>query len=130
MKKYTLLNEENKEVLDMFMKDNLLVDNHTGDYIEAVALVEYNSDTKPLGVALDYWCYCINEAYLGDDKKLHLSTCSIGGNLYGTPTKEKVEKYNTSVILEGGLIKRVWFHDGTVIELDLGDDDITKEEAY
>lgn len=127
---YRLLNEENQEVLDMFMKNNILIDNHTGKSIEAVALVEYNSNFKPLGVALSHWCYCINEAYIDDgDKKLHLSTCSIGGNLYGTPTKEKVEKYNESAIFEGGKIKRVWFNDGSIIELDLGDIDLENEEA-
>ena len=129
-KTYTLLNEENQEVLDTFMRNNILIDNHTGNSIEAVALVEYNSNTKPLGVALDYWCYCINEAYLDyKDKKLHLSTCSIGGNLYGTPTKEKIDKYNESALFDGGKIKRVWFHDGSIIELDLGDIDLENEEA-
>lgn len=125
----TLLNSKNYEVLEKFLQNNLLIDDHKGQQPkEAVALIEYNSKFKPLGAAFSYWYYCINQVYYKDGR-LHLSECSIGGNLYGIPSKEDIEKYNESAVLGGGLIKRVWFHDGTILEFDLGEEDLENKEA-
>lgn len=125
-----LLNKDNQEVLELFLSNNMVVDDHKyQDPKEVYALVEFNSNHKGLGAALNHWCYCINEIYSGSDGKLHLSEFSIGGNLYGIPTREKVEAYNeASTGGPGRLIKRVWFYDGTVLEFDLGDEDLSKEK--
>lgn len=110
--------KRNIEVLvKKMIEDKKLIDNHDESEKSILGLVQFNSRSKGLAAILDYsGNYSLNEVYFDEeDNMLHLSMCSIGGILKGTPTEESIRKYNNDCIFDGGKIKCIYWHDSSVL---------------
>lgn len=95
----------------------MYIDDHDRKEKDMIGMVEFNNPHKGIGLIPAFsGYYSINSLYTGKDKKMHLSTASIGGVLCGIPTKEKIQAYNESCLFDGGKIKAVnLFTDGNLI---------------
>ena len=116
----TTLNKNNQKTLEMFLQNNLVIDNHPlQDPKYVYALVEFEDNERDLGACFENCNYSINAVYISEkDEKLHLSEMSIGGVLYGTPTKESIEQYNAHQFFDYFKIRNLIKADGTVISFD------------
>lgn len=79
-----------KEITDKLIQDEyMVIDDHNGmeRKLYGVALL---SNGYP-GALIDHWCYCVNQLYISKkDGRVHISPCSIGGNVYN----QDIERYN------------------------------------
>lgn len=107
----------NEELVAKMQENPEVVDNHDGDKLILTGLVEFNNECKGLACMVNALYYSLNDCYFDeDDNSLHLSTCSIGGVLWGGyPDAEQLKKYNESCCQEGGKIKCCHMADGTKI---------------
>ena len=111
-----VMKNTSKEMIIKAMEQNpVLINNHTDEEEGFIGLVEFNNEYKGLGGCFNARYFCINEVYINEkDEKLHLSEMSIGGNLFGI-TSEDIDRYNESVIQEGGKIKCIHLPNGSKV---------------
>lgn len=67
-------------------------------------IVQFASTNKTCAIILNAKYQSLNEIYLDDDNKVHISEVSIGGTFIGKPTMENIKKYNDSLISKTGEI--------------------------
>ena len=112
----------NKEdIIKLFVVNNgRILDDHTSDQEIAIyALVEFVSDSRDLAVITvpkESNGQSLNYVYI-DNNELHLSMESAGMLCYKRDMQHTIEKYNKDAIFEGRKIKRLYFPNGNIIEV-------------
>jgi hypothetical protein len=113
----TNLSEEKMELVNAMKEDIKEVDGY--DH-KLLGLCEFVAD-KPLGAVI-LGSSCINSVILDDNNELVITNWSVGGNLYHIGGKEslklEVPRYNADCVFEGGMIKRIFMVDGSIMEFD------------
>lgn len=79
-----------EDLVKKVKEDNcMVIDNHDDSERKLYGVALLSNGT--VGALIDSWCFCINELYLSNkDGRVHLSTYSVGGNVY----HKDIEKYN------------------------------------
>jgi hypothetical protein len=94
----------------------VVIDNHTNKEEAITGLVEFNNSDNGLACCFDARYYSLNRCYIDNDEKLHCSTWSIGGVLWGPyPDAEALKEYNESCIYDSAKIKCIHRPDGTKV---------------
>ena len=111
-----MINTNKQDILNIFLNNNQLINDNDNSISEAVAIIEFNSDSRDFAVVeklpFDSKGQVLNVVYLDKDNNLHLGTRSIGGTLYNKINN--VEEYNNSVSFDTMKIKNVYYPNGTV----------------
>ena len=104
-----------EKLISKMIANPVVIDNHTGNEKTITGLVEFVAD-KGLACMFDARYYSLNQCYADKEGKLHCSTGSIGGVLWGGyPDAEQLKKYNDSQIFDDGKIVCCHMADGTKI---------------
>ena len=113
------VNYNNEEVAKMFLAGCVVYDDHCdGEPIEVLALAELEGKSKPLCLITPNARYqSLNGVYIGNDNNLHLSMCSVGGVLVGELSDESIKEYNEGCTFKSGHIRRIYFRDGNVKDI-------------
>ena len=99
----------------MMEENPVVINDHTNEVEQLTGLVEFVDIKKHLACCFYARCYSLNACTLNDDK-LHCSTSSIGGVLWGAyPDAEQIKAYNDSCLFESGKIKCIHRPDGTKV---------------
>ena len=102
--------DEKKEILKVFYNDQTIIDDEDGIEKELYGLVEFKTPYKGLAALLkNVYIQCLNPVHIGKDGKLHRLNVSIGGNIYSID----VERYNDSMVQDGGKITKIYFKEET-----------------
>lgn len=112
---------ENEEVISKFLEGTKVIDNHNNEEIEVTGIISFRNDNKGIGAMINTnKFYSINKLYYDKkDNMLHLSEYSIGGVFCAYNTLEELEKlvdkYNESVLFNGGKIATIVDRDGNIL---------------
>lgn len=117
------MNSRNKEdIIKLFVVNNgRILDSHTSDQeIAGYALVEFVSDSRDLAVITvprkESNGQSLNYVYINNNE-LHLSMESAAMLWYKRDMQHAIEKYNKDSMFEGRKIKRLYFPNGNIIEV-------------
>jgi hypothetical protein len=111
----TAIKELNVLKVKMMLENPIVINDHNGKEEGIIGLVEFNNPDKGLACCFYARYYSLNACELRKDNKLHCSTYSIGGVLWGKPTEEQIKKYNESVLLDSAKIKKIYLADGAIL---------------
>lgn len=113
-------------ILNKFFKSTECRNDSTGKVENLEAVIE-TRDNCLLGFFKGKEYQSLNALYLkSEGTELHLQECSSGGVIVGEEiTLDNILMYNKSMTLKCDTIKRVYFHDGSIWEVNK--DTMTKE---
>ena len=91
------LNEELQEIMSQLLADKFFINDHnSGDEKlplsnwAIVKLTKEDGEEELCPASMDAFVTCMNPLYIGKDGHVHLSTWSVGGNLWNLD----IERYN------------------------------------
>lgn len=105
----------NKKKIELMQKNNVVIDDHTGNMVQIVGLVEFINPNKGLACCFKSRYYTLYKCTLHANGMLHCSRTSIGGLFFGYPTSEKIKEYNDNCMFNGANIRQIHLSDGTII---------------
>lgn len=97
-----------EQIIEAAKKYNGIIDDHDGSFYEfsnshsfiptGIGLVKLHDEWKAFVMFDNSLCYCINDMYVDENGKAHLSQWSMAGNLY--PSKDSnhgFDNYNREI---------------------------------
>lgn len=106
----------NAELIKVMEELPVVINDRNKELEEISGLVEFANPEKGLACCFNTKYYSLNACKQDKLSRLHCTTISIGGVLWGAyPDSEQLKRYNDDCLFEGGKIKCVHMADGTKV---------------